>query len=240
MSRYKAAALHLAGSVIVLLLLLGLISQILYPGALFRAAAGFELLRLLMVVDMIIGPLVTLIIFNPKKKLIKMDMAIVLLCQLGFMAYGAASIYIARPVYMVFTGHNFHMVRANEIEPKDLAKVTLPQYKQLPLLGCTYVGAIEPLDPKIKNDIAFAGLGGMGLQNLPQYFVPLNQFTDQVIAAAKTSKQWKVIDADNKKKLELYEQQHPDIQVSFLALVNPRFTLFVVLEAKTGKIIDVI
>jgi hypothetical protein len=100
MNRYKAALLHLSGSACVLLSAFLLVKCVWYPGKLFSVAAGGELMRLLAGVDLILGPLVMLIIFDVRKKLIKLDIAIILICQLAFLAYGLWSIYVARPVYI--------------------------------------------------------------------------------------------------------------------------------------------
>jgi len=228
------------GSTFVLFVVFLLISQIWYPGDLFAKSAGIKLLVIVAVVDLVAGPLITLIVFDAKKKLIKMDMAIILFCQICFMSYGMWTVFTSRPVYIVFTGHNFFMVRANEIEKKDLNQVQAEQFKHLPFLGPEFVATKEPDDIKIKNDIVFAAVGGMGIQNLPQYYVPLTQARKQIISAAKTSQQWKIIDADSKKLLEQYEKSHTAIPVAFLYLSYKSFTLFVVVNANNGEIIDII
>ncbi|PRC91000.1 TfpX/TfpZ family type IV pilin accessory protein [Solimicrobium silvestre] len=240
MNRFQASALHLFGSACFLAVFFLMVSQVWYPGKLFSAAAGVELLRLLICVDLIIGPLVTLIIFNPQKKKLKQDLIIVVLCQLGFLFYGVWSIYTVRPVYIAFAENKFYMVRANEIDATDQAKVTDTHFKSLPVFGPEYVGTQEPTDPKIKNDIVFSSLAGMGIQNLPQYFVPLNKIQQQIKAAAKTSQEWKTIDAETKQRLKSYERENAGTSVSFIALINKRIALFVVINAQTGEIIGII
>ena len=240
MNRYKAFALHLTASACILLTISAIVSLIWYPGILFSLAAGTELLRLLAVVDLILGPTVMLIIFNPAKKLLKLDICIVLLCQLSFLAYGLWSIFVSRPVFIVFVEDKFHLVRANQIEDQDLKLVNTIQFKKLPLGKPEYVGTQQPNDIKIKNDIVFAELGGMGLQNLPQYYLPVSQVTQQIIAAGKTSDQWEKIDADSKKKLAMYESAHEKGSVLFLLLKYKNLPLFVVVKAKTGEVIELI
>ncbi len=240
MSRYKASLIHLAGSALVLLLVFLLISQVWYPGVLFSKSAGVKLLEIVASVDLVIGPLITLIIFDVKKKLLKMDMAIILFCQICFMSYGMWTVFVSRPVFIAFTGTNFYMVKANEIERKELKKVQLKQYQDLPLFGPEFVGTKEPDDIKIRNDIVFAGAGGMGIQNLPQYYVPLDDVQSQIIASAKTTKQLDKIEPELKAFLEQYEKNHSSTPVAFLHLFYRGFSLFVVVNSQTGKIIEII
>lgn len=239
MTRYKAFALHLLSSIFLLSLIFLLIERVWYPGKLFTLAAGFDLLRLIVGVDLVIGPVLMLIIFDAKKKYIKMDVSIILLCQLGFLAYGFWIMFTARPVYFAFVDNHFYLVRANEIDDNDLKLVKEGQFKQIPLSGPIAVGTKEPEDEKIKSDIALSILGGMGIQDLPQYFVPYSQVWQQVVAAGKTSQELKV-DHSTKQRIVAFEEKHPDKSVLFLPMVNKRTLLFVVVDAKSAQIIQII
>lgn len=240
MNRFKAFALHLAASGVILGSFFLIVSQVWFPGRLYSVAAGAELIRLLVCVDLILGPLIILIIFNTKKKTLRQDLGIVVLCQLVFLAYGAWTIFTVRPVYLVFAEDRFYMVRANEIDDKDLAKAKVEAFKILPLTGPKFIGSVQPTDPKIKNDLVFSNLAGMGVQNLPEYFVQLRQVSTQVKAAAKTSDQFAAIDSDSKLRLQRYERSHIAMPVAFIHLVNKNAVLFVVINSANGEFVDII
>ena len=238
MSRYKAAAIHLFFSCLVLATIFLLIAYVWYPHKMFGLAAGYELLRLIIAVDLIIGPLVMLIIFDAKKKLIKLDVAIILICQIGFMSYGMWSMFSARPVFLVFSTEHFYLVRANEIEDKDLLAAKNQDFHHLPLLGPINVGAKIPDSTTLQQDMLFAGLGGMGIQNLPQYFVPYAQVASEVIKAGKTLQQMGV---DEATKQRIREYESTGLRNSlYLPMVNKTTPLIVVIDAKTAQITDVI
>jgi hypothetical protein len=240
MSRYKASLIHLIGSAFVLSVVFLLISQVWYPGVLFTKSAGIKLLTIVATVDLVVGPLITLIIFDVKKNLIKMDMAIILVCQICFMSYGMWTVFASRPVYIAFTGTNFYMVKANEIEKSALKQVQTEQFKHLPLFGPEFVGTKQPDDLKTRNDLVFAGAAGMGIQNLPQYYVPLVQVQKQIIAVAKKSQQFILIEPETKRLLAQYEKNHSSIPASFVLLSYRGFSLFVAVNAKTGEVIEII
>lgn len=240
MNRFKAFALHLTASAIILASFFAVVSQLWYPGRLFSVAAGADLIRLLICVDLILGPLVTLIIFDAKKKKLWLDLLIVVACQVVFFGYGAWTIFTVRPAYIVFAEDQFYMVRANEIDPKDLAKAKLDEFKTLSLTGPKFIGTSQPTDPKIKNDLVFSSLAGMGVQNLPEYFVPLQQVSSQVKAAAKTSAQLKLADSDSRLLLQQYESSHRSRPLAFIRLVSKVGVFFVVVDSSNGEFIDII
>jgi hypothetical protein len=238
MSRYKAAALHLFFSGLVLFTIFLLIAYVWYPYKLFALAAGADLLRLIICVDLIIGPLVMLVIFDAKKKLIKMDVAIVLICQICFMSYGLWAMFSSRPVFFVFADQHFYLVKANEIDKKDLQLASEP-FNTLPLLGPYSVGTRQPDDAKVKAEVLFAGLSGMGIQDLPKYYVPYAQLKVEVIKSGKTSKQLGV-DFETRQRVSVYEKLHTMYPVLFLPMVNKTTPLIVVINAKTAEFVDLI
>jgi len=240
MTRYKASVLHLLGSASVLFLSFSLIYWVWYPGRLFSAVGGVELLRLLVCVDLVLGPLIMLIIFDAKKKLIKLDVAIVLLCQLGFLAYGVHTIFVARPIYLAFVDDRFYMVRANEIDATERAKVTDPLFKGTPYFGPVIVGTQEPTDVKTRNEIVFAGLGGMGIQNLPRYYVPYSKVLPHVQAALKSSADLKLIEPSVRAQLQVIEKSHAANPVGFLMMVRRPAPLIAVIQKNTGEILELI
>ena len=83
---------------------------------------GETLLRLLIGVDVVLGPLITLIIFDPEKPRLKYDLAVIAVLQFAALAYGSYVMFEARPVYNVFVGDRFETVAANAIDDESLAR----------------------------------------------------------------------------------------------------------------------
>jgi hypothetical protein len=61
-----------------------------YPQHYFAAMGGTTLILLLIGVDVVIGPLITLIVFDPKKKSLRFDLAVIAVLQLGALSTAAA------------------------------------------------------------------------------------------------------------------------------------------------------
>ena len=107
LTRWKAFGLHLAISAFIAATVIALVVMLWYPRPYFVAMGGETLLRLLIGVDVVVGPLITLIIFDTKKPRLKYDLATIAVLQVAALAYGSYVMFQARPVYTVFVGESF-------------------------------------------------------------------------------------------------------------------------------------
>ena len=185
MSRWKASGIHLLLSAAIATAVLTLMLELWYPWPLFEAAGGDRLIFILAAVDVTIGPLITLIIFKSGKKGLKFDLTAIALLQLAALAYGVHTVYLARPVYLVFTVDRFDLVTAKDLDPRDLAQVKRPEFKQPPLGRPRYIAAVLPSDPEERSKLLNTALQGKDVQMFPQYYAPYEQETQDAIKRAK-------------------------------------------------------
>jgi hypothetical protein len=242
MTRYKAATIHFLGSLLVLLSVFSFVRLVWYPGPLFDAASGVDLIGIVTAVDLILGPMITLLIFNPKKKSLKFDMACVLICQLGFMVYGAWSIFSARPVYLVFVDNRFQLVTANEIDPADQAKAKNAAFRTQPLAGPITLASKLPDDKKLGEQMMFVRAYGMGPENLPEYFVPYKEAIPAVQASGMKAEKISGVSSEMRQRLSAYEakQQKQNVDVVFVPLINKKKSLYVAVDKTTGATMDIL
>ncbi len=123
MSRWKAAAIHFSGSLFVYLILLALILLLWYPGVLFSIDGGWTGLRLVIGVDLILGPLLTLMVFKSGKPGLKFDLICIVTARAICMTAGMWVVYKERPIALVLAYDTFYSVAAQEFEEfeKDTA-----------------------------------------------------------------------------------------------------------------------
>lgn len=186
MSRWKASGIHLLLSAAIAGTLLVLMLTVWFPWPLFEAAGGSRLIFILAAVDVTLGPLITLIIFKAGKKGLKFDLAFIAVVQLAALAYGIHAVFLARPVYMVFTVDRFELVNARDIDPKDLAEVKQDQFRQLPWGRPRFIGVVRPTDEDTWLKITESAMAGKDLQLYPQYYVPYAEQAKDALAKAKT------------------------------------------------------
>lgn len=186
MSRWKASGIHLLLSAAIAAAVLTFMLTVWYPWPLFEAAGGRVLIFILVSVHVTVGPLITLIIFKTGKKGLKFDLTVIALMQLAALAYGIYILYLARPVYLVFTVDMFQLVTAKDLDPKDLAKVTRSEFQPSLLARPRYVAAIFPADPALKAKVLDTSLAGKDLQMYPQYYVSYSEQAQNALLKAKS------------------------------------------------------
>jgi len=187
MTRLKASLIHLSISAIIATAVLALMLLVWYPYPLFEAVGGQQVLMILLWVDVTLGPLVTLIIFNTKKsrKALTFDLAFIATTQVAALIYGMSVVFQARPVYMVFSRDSFDLVTANMLSDKDIVKAQYPEYLTLPLTGPVYVYTEMPTDIKESSEVKVSLLSGKDLPQFPQYYQPFSKHKAVVAREAK-------------------------------------------------------
>ena len=185
--RILASLVHLAISILLVATVLILVRFIWYPGLYFEAMGAGHLLIILACVDVTLGPLITLIIFNPAKKSLKFDLAVVAILQLMALCYGAYTVFAGRPVYAVYNIDRFTMVSAADILPADLEKA---RDHSLPVTGPEIVGARLPNDVNERDRMLTSSMrGGSDLAQMPQYYLPYAAVADDVKAKMLSSEE---------------------------------------------------
>lgn len=134
-SRYQAFAMHMAISLVLFLFLLVCITQYWYPGILFDTANGWKAVGLIVGIDLILGPLLTLLVFNPNKSSIKFDLAIIALIQVAALIYGTWTIHHTRPVALAFVNNHFITIFAKN----ELGQMVSQKTKELGTYELFYV-----------------------------------------------------------------------------------------------------
>jgi hypothetical protein len=175
MTRWKASGIHLTLSALIGLAAFCLLYFVYYPQPFFKAAGADQLVIILLGVDVVLGPLLTLAVFKSGKKSLKFDLSVIAALQMGALAYGLYVMWVARPVFIVAAVDRVEIVYANDLEAKDYASATLKQYKSVPSWGPIRVAVNSPSDGKEKMMLVESALAGRDIQYFPKYYVPLTQ-----------------------------------------------------------------
>lgn len=169
--RARAAGFHFLISLAIAALAAVLVLAVWYPGDYAVLSGGRSLFWLLVSVDVVMGPLLTLVVFDirkPRAELVR-DLAIIGVLQLAALLYGLSTVYQARPVALVFEVDRFRVVNATDVLMDELPQA-LPEYRQLPLTGPWLLSAREsqPGDERLRS-IELA-LKGFDLGQRPSYW----------------------------------------------------------------------
>ncbi|MFT6047778.1 MAG: hypothetical protein ACI9WC_003495 [Arenicella sp.] len=121
-SRWAAFGAHLLISLFVLACLLSLIFFVWFPYDLIFAG-GIEGLKIIMGVDLVLGPLLTLMVYVPGKKGLKFDLTIIGIAQIGCLMAGLWVVHNERPVVQSLADDGVYISAASVfIDPAAVAK----------------------------------------------------------------------------------------------------------------------
>lgn len=112
-NRYSASFGHLIVSALILLTVYLMARTIWYPGYFYELDGGFEATKVVFIVDLALGPLLTLLIYKPKKKGLMFDLTCIGLMQLMALSYGVYLLYNYRPVALVLQNNEYFSVTAD-------------------------------------------------------------------------------------------------------------------------------
>ena len=102
-TKLKATAIHISMSIAVFVYLAYQIYYNWYPQPYFETDGGWQGIRLVAAVDLVLGPFITFLIFDlskPRREIV-LDLLIILVIQFGALAYGIYVTYTQRPIAIV-------------------------------------------------------------------------------------------------------------------------------------------
>lgn len=184
--RLKASGIHFGISLVIALLAALLVFGLWYPYPYREISGGRELFFIVVMVDVILGPLITLAVFNRAKPWpeLRRDLVIVALIQLSALGYGLWTVFVARPVHMVFEYDRFRVVHAVDV-PVELLNRTPRDVVALPLTGPTLLSLRPFKDGNEKMEATIAALQGLSLSARPDLWQPYAGATNQIRQTAK-------------------------------------------------------
>jgi len=102
-TKLKATAVHLSLSLVIFVYLAYQIIYVWYPEPYFSFDGGLEGIRLVAAVDLVLGPLITFLIFDlgKSRRAIIFDLVIIITIQFVALAYGVQATYSQRPIAIV-------------------------------------------------------------------------------------------------------------------------------------------
>ncbi len=128
-SRKKAFFSHLGLSLIIFLIILYFIIFKWYPQPFFTTDGGWQGIRLIAAVDIILGPLLTLIVFKPGKPGLKLDLSIIAVIQLAALFSGLYVVHNERPVAKIFQDGTFYIVTGYDMAKQNISIKDLEHYR---------------------------------------------------------------------------------------------------------------
>ncbi len=136
-SRLQAAGVHFLISLVLLLVLLIFLQRFWFPQEHFLYSGGIQGLSILIPVDLVLGPLLTLLIFNPEKnkRELRKDLTLIAIVQIAAILWGLVQLHQVRCFAMVFNDVAFETVHQSDINTQYKKFIEQNKEKPKPALG---------------------------------------------------------------------------------------------------------
>jgi hypothetical protein len=176
--RLTAFGLHLLGSACALTLVLGALYLGWYRWPGWYLSSVLHVVGIVVLVDLVIGPTLTLIVANPGKarRVLTRDIGLIVTVQLAALVYGAGTLWSGRPLYYTFSTGSLDIVQASDMESDEVTRAQhenpsfAPHWYSRP----RWVWAPLPENPEeamhIVNSVVLSG--GSDVIDMPRYFKP--------------------------------------------------------------------
>lgn len=200
----RVAGVHLLCSLVIAALVGAVVFLAWYPHPYGQLSGGRQLFLILVGVDVVCGPLLTLVLFSPKKPRREnfTDMSLVVLVQIAALVYGVHTAYQARPLFLVHEVDRFRVIAMPDFLGADVQKELAGlESRMRPSLwgGPVTVGIRDPKDSEERHMVMMESLvGGRDYAQRPEFYVPYDAaYGAKVIARAGP--------------MTAFLKQHPDV-----------------------------
>ena len=235
--RAQAFAAHFFFSFILFIILLTILITSWFPSFLFHSDGGWEALQLLIGVDLILGPLLTLIVFKEGKKGLKLDLTLIVLFQISCLVIGLYIIYQERPLAVVFSDDRFIAISQGTFDFAGTDSSALDEYPN------TYPKLIYirmPEDSEARKSLRKQQINEGPLHGRPTFFEPYEDNAHRV--ASQGGININEITAQNPNRAEAITQWHQQKydssdQVVWIPYHGRYRSTYLVVERNSGKIL---
>ena len=183
-SRLKASGIHLCFSIAIFIAALYFIVFHWYPVPHFTSNGGWQGVRIMLFVDIVLGPFLTLLLVNPNKsvKAIVFDLSIILTIQLCAFVWGIYAVHSQRPLAISFWDGQFYPVLQGDMKTQEAEQQQLEGLSdQRPAIVYTR----QPATADEKTGVTtFGFVEGMNEYQLVFLFDPLKPHIGELFTAS--------------------------------------------------------
>lgn len=235
--KLKASLIHLVLSAIIISALVSLVIIFWFPSPFLGVTDFKDIALILIIIDLVLGPLLTFVVFNPNKKSLKLDLSVIASIQIMALSYGLYMLYLTHPVYITYYENSFNMITAKQAKPERAQHSELRVSK----LSSPTFAYLDIADTKTKDQIFNEMIDGdVDIEARADYYKPYKNHLDTVLAnSLDTDKIFSEDTNDNATRSFLKENNNID-DFAFLPLVSSSKNAIIVLDKISGEAITTI
>jgi len=239
MTRWKASLIHLGLSAILYVALLYLIVFLWYPQPYFAADGGWQAVRLITGVDLVLGPLLTLIVFKSGKPGLRRDLSLIGILQVVALVWGTWLVFDQRIAMVVYGDGTFYTLNHEQMrDAGGQAPAVAAQSSSTP----PYAFVRLPADARERQELRLRTLfSGKPVHQLGERYEPLGESNlPEVLAHAVQIERYPGVSEQNRENLERFLAQHGGAtqDYAFLPLRCRYQELLLAVRRADGSIVD--
>jgi hypothetical protein len=239
-ARLRASGIHLGICLTIAVLAALLIFFVWYPNPLHAAVGANKLFWLILTIDVILGPLLTFVVFNPAKKSLKFDLAVIAFVQLAALTYGLQTMYHGKPAYVTLNENRFFLARVNEVEAEWYTrKTTHASFQPSDKFFAPKLAAVKwPTEIQARNDLMFSNSSAR-----VDHYIPIEQAADQIRQVSKPFADLNKFNKDRDQELAalLARWQGQGVkELGFVPLRAEQEDMTVLVDRQAGKVLEIV
>lgn len=158
--RLRALGVHLLASSVIFSLFMFVMLTYWYPMPHFEINAGWQGVRIMLLVDMVIGPLLTFFLYNNRKskKELRFDLGLIVIIQAALLVYGIQTVYSQRPIVQVLSHRGYiatprrtDMIAQADVNIDQVVNALNVEHIHPPLVFSIYENYFKEAEEKKKN-----------------------------------------------------------------------------------------
>lgn len=171
-TRWQAFSIHLGICAAIYIVLLYFIWFHWYPHPYFAADGGWQGIRLITGVDLILGPFLTMIVFKPGKPGLRRDLILIGILQTIAVVWGTWLVYEQRTAMVTYVNATFYTLNNEQLKAAGGKAIEIAnQSKTIP----PYAYVRLPDDPRERHELVFKTVfSGTPLFKLGDRYEPMN------------------------------------------------------------------
>jgi len=172
MNRFGAFAVHLGISLIIFVILGYVILYHWYPDFFFASDGGWQGIRIVALVDLVLGPVLTLIVYKKGKPSLRFDLTCIGVFQAVCLIAGMWVVYSERPIAIVFSDGIFRSMTQDDYREADQP---VPDFSGFPGSPPYWIHVHLPDDPEQQLSIRRDSMdASVPLSTLSEYYEPFD------------------------------------------------------------------
>ncbi len=237
MSRFKAFAIHFAISLAIFVFLAYLVLAHWYPDFFFDSDGGWQGIRIIVLVDLVLGPLLTLVVYKAGKPGLKFDLSMIALVQTLCLIAGVWVVYSERPIALVYhDGYFFSLSRDSWAD----AELPVPDLSEFPGPTPKRVMVSLPEDLEEVGQLRLEAMQGKSLRLRADFYKPLSLNPENLVREAAEHAELRERDGGSGQLLKWQVAHGPIDDFAFLKFGARYGYYFLGVDRDSHEIIDVL